>query len=924
MSSGGPSSGLRGPEGEGGSVRMEFDGDDIPPFANESNKRLDAAIKQKKARLVDMEEQITEVTERVQTMTSHLKNVQQECQHTQALVEAKNKEIETEEHMTHLAKRQAARLGAELKRLEGLMEEYQDRMNTNQNEIFKGNEKLDQFKLEMNWNQEELEQWAVAARQKEEDNLTMDKYHRADEQKIRDLNLAVQKLTMEASEKKDELEKEVTETQAAQIELERTAEQFKKLHIDRHALIKQWEDAVTAMRKRDEAIRQAGEHYAALQNDIKVQQQKLGKAKAFLAQERATNDQVETEIGNTDRQLAKLRLEYMDSKNGLVEFKDEVEVLRNQLAGAATELTNRKNKLASVTETLEEKKKKWGVLQKKVETTNKKLENEIKTAADKESYAREAEALHAEMDYRMLEAEKELKKVKEELFKQNSELYALRNEEATTLGEISGAQSSLKTLSFQIHKLDQERQRQQELLYAVDFQSQLMQRKVARVSGERTFEEKEELNKKIDQLEKQLEEQAGLWQILSTQIKRVDAELRQSRRDIAAVTKDGEGLKTVLDEMNLESKSLKRALQNAQKERADLLVTHDLLKLDVNRLRESLNAQSEEVFALENKKFQLQMTMEEREKKVEVHQEILRAQQCSAEEEKSKIAKELGERRSKINILKSKYESVMARMKKEEGEEHSQAYFIIKAAQEQEELQRQGDELDAQIRRQEKEIRALENTLGHLLERNHRFKDNFKKADAAVHAEADEKKQLEKEVRSANEQLFEKKRTLNEIEKEYDEDERRLYELKKHKERIQLTLQELSHSKNVLEKELADQEDKIDRAFKSMQQRRRAAKEAGKMSDATEQAHSSLELDAQSVVLKDQNQAILHAIATCLQEQPDTLHFVQQIAQQRGLHLPSRAPSATPSQGSVRNGDPGRGAARPGSAGSQGAINVGG
>jgi chromosome segregation ATPase len=30
--------------------------------------------------------------------------------------------------------------------------------------IFKANEKMDQFKLEMNWNQEELEQWALAAR----------------------------------------------------------------------------------------------------------------------------------------------------------------------------------------------------------------------------------------------------------------------------------------------------------------------------------------------------------------------------------------------------------------------------------------------------------------------------------------------------------------------------------------------------------------------------------------------------------------------------------------------------------------------------------------------------------------------------------------------------------------------------------------
>ena len=59
---------------------------------------------------------------------------------------------------------------------------------------------MDQNKLEMNWNQEELEQWALAARQKEEDNLTLEKYKRADEIKIKELNLAIEKLTVNSGE----------------------------------------------------------------------------------------------------------------------------------------------------------------------------------------------------------------------------------------------------------------------------------------------------------------------------------------------------------------------------------------------------------------------------------------------------------------------------------------------------------------------------------------------------------------------------------------------------------------------------------------------------------------------------------------------------------------------------------------------------
>merc|ERR1711985_229780 len=392
--------------------------------------------------------------------------------------------------------------------------------------------------------------------------------------------------------------------------------------------------------------------------------------------------------------------------------------------------------------------------------------------------AQEAEKFHAEMLQLLHEAEKEMKAVKEDLFKQSQELYSLRGDEATTLGEISGAQSAIKNLQFQISRLDQERQRQQELLYAVDFQSKLMQRKVARVSGERTLGEKEEFNKKIEQLEKQVDEQKSLHAILSAQIKRQDAELRSAQRQLQVIQKESDSMKGTMDELELQNSIMNRTVAQTVKEKEEVLVHHDIMKLEVKRLRGLMNEKAEALYSLENRKHQLQISMEEREKEIEVHQEVLKAQLRCAEEERHKTVIELAERKQKIYNLKMKYENVLNKVKKEDGEEQkSQAYYVLKAAQEKEEMQRKGDELDDKIRRAEREIRALENTLGHLLTRNRKYKENFQTVNQQNQTELEEKQMLEEQSRAANEVLFKKKKQLSQLVREEQEDTSRYEEL---------------------------------------------------------------------------------------------------------------------------------------------------
>merc|ERR1719281_2207067 len=255
----------------------------------------------------------------------------------------------------------------------------------------------------------------------------------------------------------------------------------------------------------------------------------------------------------------------------------------------------------------------------------------------------------------------------------------------------------------------------------------------------------------------------------------------------------------MMEELELQNTIVNRTVTNTMKDKEESLMQHDILRLEVKRLRQQLNSKSESLYSLENRKQQLQISMEEREKEVEVHTEVLRAQLRGAEDERHKSAIELAERKQKIYNLKMKYENVLNKVKKEDGEEQkSQAYYVLKAAQDKEEMQRKGDELDDKIRRAEREIRALENTLGHLLTRNKKYKENFQTANQQNQTELEEKQMLEEQSRAANEVLFKKKKQLSQLEREEQEDTHRYEELQANLNKLASQVQELTAARNQL------------------------------------------------------------------------------------------------------------------------------
>jgi hypothetical protein len=251
----------------------------------------------------------------------------------------------------------------------------------------------------------------------------------------------------------------------------------------------------------------------------------------------------------------------------------------------------------------------------------------------------------------------------------------------------------------------------------------MMERKVARVSGERTVEEKEQISKKFIEMEEEYAKQIQLQKVLKNQIRLQDSEYRNRLRERKDLEAERERMDAVMNELKMQTNVMQREMDQVKRNKENTLVSHDVMKLEERRLREEWNKKLESTFALENKKAQLAISMEERNKEIEAHQNVLKAQLRVSQEEKHALSIQLSEKNAQVGNARRRFENIQAKSNPEGEERLSQAQIILKAAREKESLQRQGDVLDEKIRFAEKELVAMEAMLvDHLKPRNEQYK----------------------------------------------------------------------------------------------------------------------------------------------------------------------------------------------------------
>jgi chromosome segregation ATPase len=812
---------------------------DLPEFANLESRKIQDDNLLKAKEIDEVVQQADEMKERVKVMQDHYKNVQQEVDHTNALNSAKQAEIKAEIHLHQLSSRGLGRAEGEAKRIHDEIDFVKDQLNLVQSQIYKANESLDEIKMQMNWNQEELEQWAIAAKQKEDDFLAIEKYKRSDEQKIKDLTLQLEQLTRESISHKARLENEATDTQAKQMELDRVAQDFKIAHAERQELVNRWQDTIAEMKKRDKEINDLGERFAIAKAERSKKEIVYNQQKGRLTTQQGENKEVEQRSETLARIVLRKREEMMTGNIKLNEFRGELESLKNELTTSAEKLVMRKSVNINKSNLVEETKVQLDRERQKYQVVKSKIENAKNSNIKAEQKAKQAEDELTEQEKEFGSQLGKVKQLKEKSIKESQLGYELKTEETRLRSEIVGSKSISRNLDAQLNQLDKEAARQQELLYNAEFQIQQIERKIARGMGERSDEEKTELKKQISVLEQQMDSLKDKRKLLQQQNRKLQNELANLKVKKENLTDRFKKLSDVLAEKELENKMIEEELKRDTRIFEEITVQNDLLLLEVKKLKDLLSAKSDAVFSLENRKQQLFLSMEERKQEIAVNSDLLRAELKSLQEDKHRITLELRQRQANVDRLKARFEATT----KDDGtEKQSQAYFVIKAAQKREELQRRGDQLDQDVRKCEKEIRALQLTLDHLNARNIAYRESFQKIDIQGE-DADVLFQFEEKIKLSKDTLFRKKKDLQRLITDFDEDSRRLDQVRFQCEKIRKQRVHLENAEQQVQEELMTQEAQLnelhDRMVRVIEKHR--AKFAENGGDLSKQSNGTLE-----------------------------------------------------------------------------------
>uniref|UniRef100_A0A3Q3QCW9 Coiled-coil domain-containing protein 39 n=1 Tax=Monopterus albus TaxID=43700 RepID=A0A3Q3QCW9_MONAL len=569
-----------------------------------------------------------------------------------ALCKAKEREIEMERHLTALAERESGRLAQETAKMENEQRSLAERATVLENQIFKAKQKLEEFRSQMNWDQQTMDAFLEESARRDEDAMAIIKYAQQDEQRIKSLTLGIEKKTLDANEKRKVLDREKAETTSAQIALDKTTENLQQAHLETQQLIHQWENTIKQMKQRDSEMQQC-----ALVKTVTLNAT-ITQMKHLLDTQRNNNQEIERKTTIANRQALKLRQDLKEQENNCRRLQDELDTCKGTLDKTTSDVASATSNISRMKKDIQDSNRKsvksYNVSLSKNGSSTTCVEAERVTQLDQ--YLKDEEQAIKELDV-------QLRDCREELFRSKEHLQGLKTKEKDAVAQISRSKSTITNLESQLRKLDNDLMKQQMTITEQESIPILY------------IYEKQMLDMKITDLTKAVEEKKKTANMLTSTLKESEDDIYILRKKMDKSEAQKRDLTTKTEELILDCNASENELKRLQLRKQGNMVEYNIMKMEVKRIRDLLYNKADTVLSLEKRKLMLQKIIKDREEEIKAAREVLSKQLKISDKESI----ELNEKLSKINMLKKRFEILTFSMAAPEGEEEKAlAYYITK------------------------------------------------------------------------------------------------------------------------------------------------------------------------------------------------------------------------------------------------------
>ncbi|XP_004924626.2 coiled-coil domain-containing protein 39 isoform X2 [Bombyx mori] len=683
------------------------------PLANPGNQELETILINRQNEIQQLKESFILQQQKREDLNKYKEFVHSEYQENTRLLFAHKQQLEQEVKLRQLACSETDGLDRGVIDCQKQCKDIGTRVDRLQINIARLLKKADTLKSEVCGERGALQEWRAALERNSGDITAIEQFTRQDLSKAKALENKRQKLKVEHDRMHERINQLVSNLNAEERACDRISIQVMEGMEQRKQMMIMWRGAVDNLRQRDTDIRHIREDYAVLEAEANKIAEQCREQQAFCDQQRGNNGDAQRDNLALAQRLSHTRLAQQQLAEQNATSDSEAQSLQRELANLRVVLEKLHMENRQIMDEQHRKDLAIQSINSKISDLKEKLTESLDKSKSSEKRAKELEDMLNEEERYASQLTANQQRAMHCSFVEQQKFLTLKNEEKLFHMHLKASKAILSKLETKQRNLLKTLQSQKESLYAICYQVETLGARVSHMEGAQAEREcSAELMERENRLKDVCSRHAARVALLERHSARLHDDMRRLAKDLEAQSVEHVKLQSRLKTSVLNVEGGEKELREAREAWRRARVEDALLRLRGAHAARALAAADGAAYSLDRQRLQLHAAMNERLVEIRARQDMFNVQKRALFEDCGKLRSEIREREQRIEQLKKRYDIFIGSLGKDEsGEQLSVTFFKIKMAAARAELRERGAALDADVRRRERDVAALEAAL---------------------------------------------------------------------------------------------------------------------------------------------------------------------------------------------------------------------